>query len=38
VVKDPLQDRVVMEEYLETVVKERPGWKDLYRACREVMG
>jgi MoxR-like ATPase len=37
IVKDPLQDRVAMLEYLETVVKERDGWKDLYRACREVM-
>jgi MoxR-like ATPase len=35
VVKDPVQDRVVWHEYLETVVKERDGWKDLYRACRE---
>ena len=36
VIKDPVQDRVVWLEYLETVVKERDGWKDLYRACREV--
>jgi MoxR-like ATPase len=36
VVKDPVQDRVVWLEYLETVVKERNGWKDLYRACRDV--
>lgn len=36
VVKDPVQDRVVWREYLETVVKERDGWKDIYRACREV--
>lgn len=36
VVKDPVQDRVVWLEYLETIVKERDGWKDLYRACREV--
>jgi MoxR-like ATPase len=36
VVKDPVQDRVVLQEYLETVVKERDGWKDLYRACREL--
>ncbi len=36
VVKDPVQDRVVWMEYLETVVKERAGWKDLYRACREM--
>jgi MoxR-like ATPase len=36
VVKDPVQDRIVWQEYLETVVKERAGWKDLYRACRDV--
>ncbi|HEV7721794.1 MAG TPA: AAA family ATPase [Iamia sp.] len=36
VVKDPVQDRIVWQEYLETVVKERPGWLDLYRACREL--
>lgn len=36
VVKDPVQDRVIWQEYLETVVKERDGWKDLYRACRDV--
>lgn len=34
IVKDPVQDTVVFKEYLETVVKERDGWKDLYRACR----
>ena len=36
VVKDPVQDTVVWNEYLETVVKERSDWKDLYRACREI--
>lgn len=36
VIKDPVQDRLVWLEYLETVVKERDGWKDLYHACREV--
>src|SRR5262249_32699540 len=36
VVKDPVQDKVVFKEYLETVVKERDGWKDLYRSCREL--
>ncbi len=35
IVKDPVQDSQVFREYLETVVKERDGWKDLYRACRE---
>ncbi|MFC7819125.1 MULTISPECIES: ATP-binding protein [unclassified Streptomyces] len=36
VVRDPAADRVVWQEYLETVVRERDGWKDFYRACREV--
>lgn len=36
VIKDPVQDGVVWNEYLEAVVKERGDWKDLYRACREV--
>ena len=36
VVKDPVVDRIVWQEYLETVVRERKGWKDLYRACREL--
>ena len=35
IIKDPVQDTVVWKEYLETVVKERSEWKDLYRACRE---
>ncbi|MFK8079951.1 MAG: AAA family ATPase [Granulosicoccus sp.] len=35
IVKDPTQDPAVFKEYLETVVKEREGWKDLYRACRD---
>ncbi|MDZ7812649.1 MAG: AAA family ATPase [Ideonella sp.] len=35
VIKDPVQDKVVWNEYLETVVKERSDWKDLYRACRD---
>ncbi|MDG4594622.1 MAG: AAA family ATPase [Candidatus Contendobacter sp.] len=36
VVKDPVQDAIVWREYLETVVKERDDWRDLYRACREL--
>jgi MoxR-like ATPase len=36
VIKDPMQDKVVWQEYLETVVKERKEWKDLYRACKEM--
>ena len=37
VVKDPVQDRVVWMEYLQTVVKERDGWKDLYRGVMDIM-
>jgi MoxR-like ATPase len=37
VVKDPVQDRIVLQEYLETVVRERGGWRDLYDAVREVL-
>jgi MoxR-like ATPase len=36
VVRDPAADRVVWQEYLEAVVRERDGWQDFYRACREV--
>lgn len=36
VVKDPVQDKVVWQEYLETVVKTREDWKDIYRACKEL--
>ena len=25
-----------LQEYLQTVVRERSGWKDFYRACRQV--
>lgn len=37
VVKDPVQDKIVWQEYLETVAKERKEWKDLYRACKELV-
>lgn len=36
IVKDPVQDQVAWQEYLETVAKERPGWSDLYRSCRDL--
>jgi MoxR-like ATPase len=38
VVQDPVSDRTVWHEYLETVVRERDDWSDFYRACREVAG
>lgn len=37
VIKDPVQDSVAMEEYLENVVRTRDGWGDLYSAIREVL-
>ena len=36
IVKDPLHDAVIWREYLDTIVKEREEWTDLYRACREL--
>jgi len=36
VIKDPVQDKLVWQEYLETVVKPREDWKDIYRACRDL--
>ena len=36
VVKDPTRDTPVWKEYLETVVKHRKGWNDIYEACQEL--
>src|SRR6185437_1224619 len=36
-VQDPMRDSVAFKEYLETVVRERPDWRDLYRAARELV-
>jgi len=35
VVRDPAADRLVWQEYLESVVRERDDWKDFYRSCRD---
>lgn len=35
IVKDPTQDREIWQEYLETIVKERSEWADLYRAFKD---
>ncbi len=37
IVKDPVQDKAIWKEYLETVVRERKEWKDLYRACHALL-
>jgi hypothetical protein len=34
VVRDPAADKVVWQEYLEAVVRERDGWKDAAGAGR----
>jgi len=36
IIKDPVQDKLIWQEYLETVVKPRDEWKDIYRACRDM--
>lgn len=37
VVKDPVHDTVIWQEYLETIIKERDEWADLYQACRALV-
>jgi MoxR-like ATPase len=37
VIRDPAQDRVIWQEYLETVVKGRKEWNDLYQASKELL-
>ena len=37
VVQDPVRDTVALKEYLETVMREREGWRDLYRAMRNLL-
>jgi MoxR-like ATPase len=37
VVKDPVQDTVALQEYLESVVRTREGWSDLYSAIRDLL-
>ncbi len=36
IVKDPVQDKIAWQEYLETVVKGRDDWRDIYRACMDL--
>lgn len=38
IIKDPTADKTVWLEYLETVVKTRTDWQDLYKSCREMVG
>ena len=36
VIKDPVQDKSVWLEYMETVMRQRETWHDLYDACRDI--
>lgn len=37
IIKDSNTDKKIWEEYLETVVKHRKEWQDLYEACKEIL-
>jgi hypothetical protein len=37
IVKDPVQDKAVLEEYLETVLKKRPDYSGYYHIMNEVL-
>lgn len=37
IVKDPVQDKAVLEEYLETVLKTRRGYSDYYSAMTDLL-
>ncbi len=37
IVQDPRHDREVWLEYLETIVRNRKGWDDLYEACKKIL-
>lgn len=37
VIQDPQRDPSVWRDYLETVVRKREGWDDLYEACRATL-
>lgn len=36
IVRDNSQDAAIWKEYLETIVKQRENWSDLYKACSEL--
>ncbi len=37
IVKDPVQDKAVLEEYLETVLKKRPDFSAYYKALNDAL-
>lgn len=36
VIKEPEKDQKIFQEYLESVIKERDGWQDVYQACQDI--
>lgn len=37
IIKDPVQDKAVLEEYLETVLKKRKGFSEFYHTMNDVL-
>jgi hypothetical protein len=37
IVKDPVQDKAVLAEYLETVLKKRPGYAAYYTILLDLL-
>jgi len=37
IIKDPVQDKVVWQEYMETVMRDRQEMKDWYNACKDLL-
>jgi hypothetical protein len=37
IVQDPVRDTIAFKEYVETIMRERDGWRDLYRATRALL-
>ncbi len=37
IIKDPIQDTIVFKEYLESIMKKRKEYRDIYFACRELV-
>lgn len=37
IVKDPVRDQNIWREYLETVIRDREDWQDLYDECRNLL-
>ena len=37
IIKDPVQDTIVFKEYMESVMKKRKEYRDIYFACRELV-